>query len=173
MKAKIAFQKVMGEIHFTQDLVWVKFKWTRPRFWLFTRMPRDAPAPRHSATHLPRGFTVPRACFHDGGRPPRCDSGAGGLPGRPAVVHRASAPPRRSPTRPCRALDRQVAPVGARLHCRGPRPEQASRCAGCTPSGSPFVRKKNEKVFVIFIYKALRRLTTNAVRTETLPAELS
>ena len=24
LKAKIAFQKVLGEIHFTQDLVWVK-----------------------------------------------------------------------------------------------------------------------------------------------------
>ena len=37
------------------------------------------------------------------------------------------------------------------------------------------VRKKTKKVFVnIYLYyKALRRLTTIALRTETLPAELS
>ena len=145
LKAKIAFQKVMGEMYFTGDLVWVKLKWTRPWFWLFTRMPRDAPAPRHSATHPPRGFTVPRACFHDAGRPPRCDSGAGGLPGRHAVVHRASAPPRRSPPRADRALHREVAPVGARLHCRGPRPEQASRWAGRLHA-EPHARSQRHRV---------------------------
>ena len=45
LKARIAFQKVMGEIDFHGDLVWVKFKWTRPWFWLSARVPRDAPAP--------------------------------------------------------------------------------------------------------------------------------
>jgi len=44
----------------------------------------------------------------------------------------------------------------------------------CASSGDrDVVRKKTKKVFVNTYYKALRRITTNAVRTETLPAELS
>ena len=60
LKAKIGFQKVLGEL-FTEGLVPVNLKWTRPRFWLLPRQSLEVSSRPVTARCTPRGVSRCRA----------------------------------------------------------------------------------------------------------------